>query len=337
MKLSFNQIKEISTGCARVEEENGFVNFYRFTKEQEELYKMAEERFYDRTFTTAGVKLFFKTDTKKLSLKIAAQAVSTRKFFSVDVFVDGKINGCIDNFSDTELPLDYTLVEFPLGSFRKEFHLGEGIKTVCIHFPWSMRTSVEAVEIDDGSFVEAVKPPKKLLAFGDSITQGHDALRPSNRYVALLAEKLGAEEFNKGIGGEKFFPPLAKTKDSFVPDYITVAYGTNDWNAFDKETFKERCKGFYDNLTKTYPESKIFAITPIWRKDISEEKPFGAFSDIERLIRECVKEYENITLISGIGLVPESEKFYGDLWLYPNDAGFEHYAENLYGIIKEEI
>lgn len=160
---------------------------------------------------------------------------------------------------------------------------------------------------------------------------------PSSRYVVHLAEKLGAEEFNKGIGGEKYFPPLAKTKDSFVPDYITVAYGTNDWNAFDKETFKERCKGFYENLTKTYPESKIFAITPIWRKDISEEKPFGAFSDIERLIRGCVKEYENITLISGIRFVPESEKFYGDLWLHPNDAGFEHYAENLYGIIKEEM
>ena len=43
MKLSFNQIKEISTGCARVEEENGFVNFYRFTKEQEELAFSSEE------------------------------------------------------------------------------------------------------------------------------------------------------------------------------------------------------------------------------------------------------------------------------------------------------
>ena len=35
MKLNLNQIKQITIGAVRVEEENGLVNLYRFTKEQE--------------------------------------------------------------------------------------------------------------------------------------------------------------------------------------------------------------------------------------------------------------------------------------------------------------
>ena len=48
--------------------------------------------------------------------------------------------------------------------------------------------------------------------------------------TARLADALGAEEVNKAIGGECFFPELAATKEDFQPEYITVAYGTNDWS-----------------------------------------------------------------------------------------------------------
>ncbi len=337
MKLCFNQIKEITTGAVRIVEENGFTKFYRFTYEQEELYKSVKQDFYPRTFSTAGVKLLFKTDSTRLFLKLAATECPLRKYFSVDVFVDGKFNESLDNFSDTVLSQDYTQQEFPLGNFCKEFQLGNGTKTVCVHLPWSVSAFLEQIEIDDGAFIEGMKPTKKLLAFGDSITHGFDALHPSNRYIAKLADKLFAEEFNKAIGGERFFPELAQLKDSFVPDYITVAYGTNDWNLSDTATFRENCKGFYKNLAQTYPESKIFALTPIWRKDMNEYRAFGAFEDVEKTIRECVKDIGNISLISGFDFVPKDEKYYADLRLHPNDDGFESYAEHLYNAISMEL
>lgn len=337
MKLCFNQIREIITGAVRIAEENGFTNLYRFTHEQEQLYKSVNQDFYAKTFSTAGVRLLFKTDSKRLFLKVATVQSSSRKYFSVDVFVNGNYSGSLDNFSDTVLTQNYVQQEFPLGNFCKEFQLGDGIKTVCVHLPWSVSTSIKQIEIDEGAFIEGIKPTKKLLAFGDSITHGYDALHPSNRYIAKLADKLGAEEFNKAIGGERFFPELAKLKDSFVPDYITVAYGTNDWSGIDKCTFKENCKGFFESLIKNYPESKIFAITPIWRKDMNEDRIFGAFEDVEKTIRECVKGIENITVISGFDFVPKDEKYYADLRLHPNDDGFESYAEHLYNAISIEL
>ena len=181
MKLSFNKVKDITTGAVNFLEENEVLLLKRFTQEQEDLYKATDQDFYDKTFYTAGIKFLFKTDSKNLFLKIRTMNRSTRKYFSVDVFADGNLIGYMDNFSDIELPQDYTQTDLPLGEFSKKFQLGEGEKTVCVHLPWSAKTLIEEVSIDDNAFIEAVKPKKKLIAYGDSITHGYDALRPSNR------------------------------------------------------------------------------------------------------------------------------------------------------------
>lgn len=205
MKLSLNQIKDITTGAVNVSEENEMFSLRRFTQEQEELYKKTNEDFYNKTFSTAGIKFLFKTDSKNLFLKLKTEISFSRNYFSVDVYVDGKPIGYIDNFSDTELPHNYTQMQFQVGEYSKNFRLGEGEKTVCVHLPWSVKTLIEEISIDDNAFIYGIKPKKKLIAYGDSITHGYDALRPSNRYVSKVADKLGAEEFNKAIGGEVFF------------------------------------------------------------------------------------------------------------------------------------
>ena len=337
MKLGIHQIKEIVTGAVVVKEENSVVSLKRFTPEQEQLYKATNQDFYNKTFSTAGIKFLFKTDSENLFLKFETKASSSRKYFSVDVFVNDKPIGYIDNFSDIPLPHDYTKLQFPLGEFSKSFQLGEGEKTVCVHLPWSVSTLIKEISIDDNAFIKGIKPKKKLLAFGDSITHGYDALRPSNRYIAKLADMLGAEEFNKGIGGERFFAELAKTAETYIPDYITVAYGSNDWNYTDYETSKYNCNAFYKNISQNYPEAKIFAITPIWRKDMHEHRIYGNFEKVEQNIRNAVKDIENITVISGFDFVPQDEKYFADLRLHPNDDGFKYYAERLYNKIKSQI
>lgn len=337
MELNLNKIKEITTGAVRITEEDGAFVFCRFTKEQEELYKITNPDFYKKSFSTAGVKLLFKTNSKGLFLDIIADKGSSREYFSLDVFVDGEPVGYIDNYSDVEIPKDYTQLKLSHGEFSKTFRLGEGEKTVCVHLPWSAIAKIKQIAVDDGAFVEGVKPQKILLAYGDSITQGYDAMRPSNRYVAKLADELGAQEYNKAIGGERFFPELAQLIDSFVPDYITVAYGTNDWSGLDEETFKVKCRAFYKNLSENYPKAKIFAITPIWRKDMNMDKKFGAFSKVEEDIREIVADIDNITVISGFDFVTKDESYYADLRLHPNDKGFLDYAKNLWAQISKNI
>lgn len=337
MKLNFEQIRSICQGAVRMAETENGVRLYRFTEEQEEIYRLANADFYKKTFATAGMKLCFETDSKELFMRISVAPGSSRGYFSVDVTVDGKPVGYLDNYSDVELPQDYTTIQLPLGEFSKAFALGEGTKQVCIYLPWSMATEIQELSLDDDSYIKPVKSGKKLVVFGDSITQGYDALRPSKRYAAQLANALGAEEINKGIGGERFFPPLAEAREDFEPDYITVAYGTNDWSGTEEEDFKERCYAFYAALNRNYPNARIFAITPIWRKDYMGERAFGAFSKVAEDIEDCVKDFENITCINGFAFVPEDEKYFADLQLHPNDEGFDHYFRGLYAQIQKYI
>ena len=223
MKLNLTQIKDITLGAARVEERADGFNFFRFTAEQEELYKNRREEFYIKSFCTSGVRLRFRTDSRSLFLKTEVFRASTRNYFSFDLFINGQRVDSLNNFSNVELPKDYTQHPFPLGEFSKTFSLAEGEKEVEIYFPWSVKAIVKEIALDDGAGIIPVKPEKKLLCFGDSITHGYDALYPSNKYASQLADTLGAEEYNKAIGAEVFCSELAQTKEDFVPDLITVA------------------------------------------------------------------------------------------------------------------
>ncbi len=338
MKLTNEQIKELATGAVRFEEKDEVLHLFRFTQEQQELYRgRGEGHRYRNTFSTAGIRLVFRTDSRTLYLKVQVDPGCSRKYFSFDIFADGRSLGHMDNFSDAALPRNYTGTDLIQGEKEGAFELGEGIKIVTVYLPWSAVASIKALELEDGAFYEAVKPRKKLLAFGDSITQGYDALRPSNRYVARIADLLGAEEFNKGIGGEVFFPELAAERDSLQPDYITVAYGTNDWGKKDADTFLKDCRAFYRNLSCNYPGVRIFAITPIWRAAMDEIRMVGKFEDLEQLIRKAVEGLENVTVLTGFDFVPKNEDYFADLRLHPNDEGFAHYAQNLYAAMKKEI
>lgn len=160
MKLNLKQLRQITLGAVDIKEENGAFSFDRFTKEQKNLYRITNQDFYNKTFMTAGVKFSFKTDSKNLFIKLKTSNSSTRRYFSVDVFVNKSPIGYIDNFSGLELMRDYTQQEFLQGEFSGHFELGDGEKQVCVHLPWSANASVEEFSIDDNSFIEDMRPKR---------------------------------------------------------------------------------------------------------------------------------------------------------------------------------
>ena len=331
MKLSVRQIESITKGTVRVEERDGGVVFHRFTAAQEEYYRTTNPsfRFYEKSLATAGVRLQFKTNSRHLFLKAELTAGSSRTYYAFDVFTNGEFLDSLDNFSVVEIPTVYTSVSLPLGTAEKQFDLGDGEKTVCVYFPWSVAVNLQEVTLDDGATVEPIVTSKKLLAFGDSITQGYDALHPSARYIGKLADHLGMEEINKAIGGEIFCPILAALSDAFTPDLITVAYGTNDWSGQPRELTEQNCMAFFKVLRESYPNTPITAFTPIWRANYTEEKPFGAFSEVAAMIRKAADEAGGVQVVEGFTLVPHDVSYYADGYLHPNDAGFEQYFYGL--------
>lgn len=338
MQLNYEQIRSIAWGAVRDTVEPDGITFHRFTLQQHQIYEKKNEAFFQKSKTSAGVRLCFKTDSRSLCLNTTVENARSRTYFSFDVFSDDTFVGSLDNYSDQEIPDDYSNIDFPCGMFEKTFDLGEGVKTVTVHLPWNKITKIHRIALDDGAFVEPVKRSKKLLAFGDSITQGFDALRPSGRYIAQLADALDAEEFNKAIGGERYCPDLAALRDDFTPDYIVVAYGTNDWSGTTKEVFYPNSKAFFKELEKNYPGIRTFVITPIWRVNYAKENPrYDSFFEIESGVREAAAHMKNVTVISGFDLVPHSVDYFGDYGLHPNLDGFSHYFNNLWKIIAPTL
>ena len=328
-RLNIEEVKQIAHGVTRVEEVDGKMAFYRFTKEQQELYKSVSEDFYIKTFATSGVGLEFDTDSEYLGLSVSICKGSTRYFFTHSILVNGnrigELAGEIEEHATNVL-------------FSKEFQLESGMKRVRIVFPWSVASSLVALELDEGAKIIPVEKSLKMLMFGDSITQGYDAMQPENAYAVKVAERLNAEARNKGIGAERFFDKLALMKDDMEPDIITVAYGTNDWSGSAKEEFEEACGEFYKNLRFTYPSAKILALAPTWRVGINKERLMGVpLKYIGEYMEKLSENISNMTVIDCIDFIPhEAENFRKD-GVHPVDEGFKHYGKNLGNAILSKI
>ena len=334
MDLTLEQLRSIAKGAVWVRQQEDGIVFSRFTDEQLALYDNTtipyQENFHNTIRYNAGIQLSFRTNSRNLYISgYFYKAREVRRHFSVDVVVNGRYLDSLDNFSHAPIPGRYIDEAYELGDYEKNFDLGEGEKTVSVHFPWSICPVFKHIALDDGATLIPVKPNKKILVYGDSITQGFDILRPYNRPLTKLSQMLDAEEFCKACGGECFYAPLGQLGDDFVPDYIYVAYGTNDWGKKTYEDFLENCQGFFAGLRKLYPNTPIIVLTPIWRRIWQTEKEFGLFHNVEQGIRQTVSAYENIHVIRGFELVPPDRTCFSDQGLHPNDIGFAHYAENL--------
>lgn len=334
MKLNLEQIKKVTNGVARVEEKDGLIVLSRFTEEQQKLYERVSEDFYKKTYCTAGVNLRFKTNSENLKLEFLLDWFCSRRYFAVEILVDGKVHTVYKNYQKENMVGAYATQIFEFSENNEILcQLGKGEKEIEILLPWNFNFKLKGLYLDNGASLEPIKRPKTWLIYGDSITQGYDAILPENRYVYRVCKHFNAEELNKAIGGEIAREELGLLKDEINPEVITIAYGTNDWGRGElSENFYKEYVGLLKNLKKNYPNAKMFAITPIWRLIYKEERPFGPFELIAELIKKAVEEVGGINYIYGFDLVPKEKEYFGDLALHPSDEGFIHYANNL---IKE--
>jgi len=337
MKLDLNTVKSITVGAASVEYKDGKFCFYRFNAEEMAYY--SKTQFAAKSHATAGVEMYFETDATELCLSGAVCAASSRTYYSIDVLKNGEFIGDIKNFNMDKMIPDYVQNKHNVGKIFGRFELGCGIKSVRVVLPWSSAAYLYETELVGASFVKPIKKTKSMLIYGDSITQGYDAESSYLSYASKLSVLLDANALNKGIGGEIFAPALSAIKNDINPDYITVAYGTNDWyHSSGRGDFIERASAFYKNLSKNYPDAKIFAVSPIWRADAEGRvSNVGDFFEIRRIIKSIADSLENLIFIDGFDFVPHNTEYFADLRLHPRNIGFEFYTENLVRKIKEYI
>ena len=338
MKLTIEQIQAITTGAVSLEQEEKGIRFYRFNREQRTLHQPRVRFLEEKMLSTAGIQLFFRTDSSTLFLRATVAKGSANNHFSFDLFVNGKYVESMENFSylGTYARIDQAPCE--LGTYEKTFILGSGVKDICLHFPWSVATVVEEIALEDGASLSPIAPAKKLLVYGDSATQGNTTCYTCNHYIPRLAQAMNVQVRNKAIAGTTTFPEMAQLESPYDPDYVLVAYGSNDWDRHEEAFFVENYRSMMQTIADKYPRAQVFVISPIWRGDQeTRERKMGALSTIEKNILAITEDFPNVTVIPGIDLVPHDLKYYADSGLHPNDEGYGLYFQNLWPKINAAL
>lgn len=327
--LTAEQIKPLIRGAVAFSSADGALTPHRFTEAQEQAYAAYSESLHKKTFASAGMRLQFRTDSRRISLQADLRQASSRPFAGFDVYANGAL------VKSELFPLTGEVTSVTL---RAELPERPYPSCVTVYLPWSASTALRTLTLDGTSFLEPTERGRVMLCFGDSITQGYDCRNPSFSYVNRLADALGVEVIDKGIGAEIFFPELSALADDVDPEIITVAYGTNDWSRSTKAAFDRDAKAFYGNLSRTYPKARIFAISPVWRQNMdAEDKSVGPFSYVHEYLSEVARGLPNVIPINGLSLVPHERRFFPGDGLHPSDEGFRHYANNLYAEMKKYL
>lgn len=317
MILNEQQIKSITRGAVNVRREaDGAFHFYRFTDRQMDWYEGYNKGFWVKTKATSGINFDFYTDSARFAFDFDIFNGSSRNFYYFDVYVDGVL---VSHLGESPMWIKHGTVEqkLPAGEHR-----------VTVWFPNLACATVTRAELDDGASLRPAGGDKKMICWGDSISQGYDAVFPSLAYTNVLARHFDAYMINQAIGGEKFVPGLLDAEWDFKPDIITVAYGTNDWSGRTREEFFAGADGFLEGLAAQYPDAKIFIITPLWRGDRDKVTRFGSFDEACKYIADKAAACGH-NVVNGYDLTPHWFEFYSDLRLHPNDMGYTEYAKNL--------
>lgn len=304
MELDLGQIKEITVGaqCVSLREDGGF-SFQRFTAEQLAYYASFPYEISFRTECSAGCRLDFYTNSNRLFF----QTLSSGKY---ELLVNGLSTKLIDG-------QECIAVALPDAPCR-----------VTLLLPSYRQGGLKNVQLDEHSWVKPCSYRHAFLFFGDSITQGSTASRPSCTYVNRISRWFDAKVLNLGVGGT-CFDEKALAIPNYDPDVVFVAFGTNDYNTYDTlDEIEQHCNAYLDKVKEYFPRKKVICISPLWRADGELMLSTGTLADVKERIEAQIKQHD-FFCVDGYTLVPHMTEFYADGFLHPNDLGFSYYSENL--------
>ena len=314
MKLTLENLQTITTGAVSVTHEDGWFRFRRFAHKPE-AYFPDDTAFQAKVTATASVKLDFITDATQLEFQYRATRASSRSLFFFDLYVNNALVATHGR-ADADEQVD--------GSF---FHpLPEGEKRVTLYFPNLYHMMLQDISLADASVLLPPDYDYTMICFGDSITQGYDAQRPSLSYANRLAYALNASMINKGIGGDVFHPELID--DVLTPDIVTVAFGSNDWAHSEYDVFLRDSAAFLQKIRKFYPRAQVFVITPVWRRDNDRITACGKFENIAAALTALCRDFSDVHVIDGSSLAAHVPELLVD-HVHPGELGHVLYGANL--------
>lgn len=209
--------------------------------------------------------------------------------------------------------------------------------------PYGDSVDFQGLEVNDGARFEAppARPAVRYLAYGDSITHGFTASAVDKSYAFLVAQKMGWQLINFGLGGRASNIADAKVVKMVKADVITVFMGVNDWQGGGPlARYRSNMTGFFDAIRAEQPTVPVYYLTSLWVAP--SWNPKGQVADLEayrKVAREIVTDRKdpNLHIIEGFDLIDHDAALFDAVPVHPNDKGFGQMAERLAAQLRQPI
>lgn len=293
---------------------------------------------------TSGIRVKFKTDSRRIILKCILPNVSEIPHMPLtgsscfDLYADGHYCNVfrpgIDikgEYSDNIMEQDgycsgYTFPDKQMREILIHFPLYNEVSEVYI----ALEENAEIVKADDYAIF------KPIIFYGSSITQGACASHPGNCYPAIISRWLDCDYTNLGFSGgcfaelemSEYISSLEKS--IFVYDY--------DHNAPTLECLESTHERFFREIRKNNPDLPVIFVSAsdfYCGREMREKRKKVIKRTYDNAIAE---EDDNVYFIDGTDIYSKVGVDYCTVDdTHPNDLGFYCMAKAISKVIKEII
>jgi hypothetical protein len=140
--------------------------------------------------------------------------------------------------------------------------------------PTYTQINLKSIAIENGHSLESINISNKpvYVAIGNSITMGVGLTENESKdsYSRVIADSLGYELYNWGIGGSKIHDTIYSnlTNSSLSPSLITILWGYNDVHSTNTDQLSNSTFPKYESLLtsilQNYPNACVMAILPTY-------------------------------------------------------------------------
>jgi lysophospholipase L1-like esterase len=308
-------------GAVSAENGEGWLRPCRLDARELPLYW--SDRLIEHSWTGAGVRVRFATDSTAIGLRVEP-IDDVRRF---DLVSDGVL------LATAKLPAEENEITFA--------GLPQGSRTLEVWLPQRKPTTLRALLVAEGSTAEPADDPRpRWTAYGSSITHGGEAHSPARTWPGTAAREHNLNLTCLGFGGECHIDPIVGQLIADRPaDLITLKLGINVHGAssLNARTLGPAVIGLVRTIRRKQPDVPVGVISPIVSPP-RETEPNTAGLSLEMMreqIAEAVRRLadagdERLIYFDGRELFSRTEADAGLLPddLHPNGDGYEVLGAN---------
>ena len=181
-----------------------------------------------------------------------------------------------------------------------------------------------------GNAAPTAQKPKKILFYGDSLTQSAYMANPSLSWHVPVCQWMESEGLNRGIGSMIYDAASLPADTDCLPETIFVEYGGNDlYRIPDTDEALARAEAYLQKLKRLYPYAETYVITPDLGPRIGGTAEKWAREDGYCVSLAGIARSLGMKPLAGRELIPPMPVLYFDDMTHFNEGGSAVFAEHL--------